>query len=54
MFLDSDNGSLRIRVFNAIENAILDGEYKEVFKDITMSGELTITLAPGEYMVLTK
>ncbi len=32
----------------------LDGEYKEVFKDITMSGELTITLAPGEYMVLTK
>ena len=32
----------------------LDGEYKEVFKDTTMSGELTITLAPGEYMVLTK
>ena len=32
----------------------LDGEYKDVFKNTTMSGDTTITLAPGEFLVLTK
>lgn len=48
MFLDSDNGSLRIRVFNAIENAILDGEYKDgdSLNELKLSKELGVSRTP--------
>ena len=32
----------------------LDGEYTDVFSGATMSGENTITIAPGEFLVLTR
>ena len=32
----------------------LDGEYKNAFTGEVMSGEVEVTLAPGEYLVLTK
>ena len=32
----------------------LDGEYKNVFEDTLLSGETSITLAPGQFMVLVK
>ena len=32
----------------------LDGEYTDVFKGTRMSGDLDVTLAPGEYLVLTR
>lgn len=48
MFLDSDNSSLRIRVFNAIENAILDGEYKDgdSLNELKLSKELGVSRTP--------
>ena len=48
MFLESDNSSLRIRVFNAIENAILNDEYKEgdSLNELKISGELGVSRTP--------
>ncbi len=48
MFLESDNSSLRIRVFNAIENAILNDEYKEgdSLNELKISSELGVSRTP--------
>lgn len=48
MFLETDNSSLRIRVFNAIENAILSGEYKdgESLNELKISNELGVSRTP--------
>lgn len=49
MILESDNnGSLRIRVFNAIENAILNEEYKEgdSLNELKLSQELGVSRTP--------
>lgn len=48
MILESDNSSLRIRVFNAIENAILNGEYKdgESLSELKISSELGVSRTP--------
>ncbi|MBP1573797.1 MAG: GntR family transcriptional regulator [Oscillospiraceae bacterium] len=48
MILESDNSSLRIRVFNAIENAILNGEYKdgESLSELKISNELGVSRTP--------
>ena len=48
MILDSDSGSLRIRVFNAVENAILDGEYKDgdSLNELKISKELGVSRTP--------
>lgn len=48
MFLETDNSSLRIRVFNAIENAILSGEYKdgESLSELKISNELSVSRTP--------
>lgn len=48
MFLETDNSSLRIRVFNAIENAILSGEYKdgESLSELKISNELGVSRTP--------
>ena len=32
----------------------LEGQYRDVFKDTVLTAPVTITLAPGEFMVLTK
>lgn len=47
MIMDS-SGSLRIRVFNALENAILDGEYNEgdSLNEIKVSQELGVSRTP--------
>ena len=48
MILTEDMGSLRIRVFNAIENAILNGEYKdgESLSELRISKELGVSRTP--------
>lgn len=48
MLLEADDRSLRIRVFNAIENAILDGEYKDgdSLNELRISKELGISRTP--------
>lgn len=48
MILDSDNSSLRIQVFNAIEDAILNGEYKdgESLSELKISSELGVSRTP--------
>ena len=48
MVLESDNSSLRIRVFNAIENAILNEEYKEgdSLNEIKISEKLGVSRTP--------
>lgn len=48
MLLETDDRSLRIRVFNAIENAILDGEYKDgdSLNELRISKELGISRTP--------
>lgn len=49
MILDgNDSGSLRIRVFNTLENAILDGEYDEGdnLNEIKISQELGVSRTP--------
>ncbi|MBQ5311556.1 MAG: GntR family transcriptional regulator, partial [Oscillospiraceae bacterium] len=48
MILESDDRSLRIRVFNAIENAILDGEYKDgdSLNELRLSKELGVSRTP--------
>lgn len=48
MFLETDNSSLRIRVFNAIEDAILSGEYKdgESLSELKISNELGVSRTP--------
>lgn len=48
MILESDNSSLRIRVFNAIENAILSEEYKDgdSLNEIKISNELGVSRTP--------
>lgn len=45
---DNDKGSLRIRVFNALENAILDGKYKDgdSLNEIKISQELNVSRTP--------
>ncbi|HPE39299.1 MAG TPA: GntR family transcriptional regulator [Bacillota bacterium] len=48
MILESDNSSLRIRVFNAIENAILNNEYApgESLNELKISTELGVSRTP--------
>lgn len=48
MFLESDNSSLRIRVFNAIENAILTEEFSEgdSLSEIKLSEKLGVSRTP--------
>ena len=48
MILETDDRSLRIRVFNAIENAILDGEYKDgdSMNELRLSKELGVSRTP--------
>ena len=48
MILDADAGSLRIRVFNSIENAILNGEYSdgESLNELKISKELGVSRTP--------
>ena len=48
MLLETDDRSLRIRVFNAIENAILDGEYKDgdSLNELKLSKELGVSRTP--------
>lgn len=48
MLAEGDNGSLRIRVFNAIENAILNDEYKEgeSLNEIKIARELEVSRTP--------
>lgn len=48
MLAESDSGSLRIRVFNAIENAILNDEYKEgeSLNEIKIARELEVSRTP--------
>lgn len=48
MLLETDDRSLRIRVFNAIENAILNGEYKDgdSLNELRLSKELGISRTP--------
>ncbi len=49
MILETDNSSsLRIRVFNAIEDAILNGEYKEgeSLNELKLSSELGVSRTP--------
>lgn len=48
MTLESDNGSLRIRVFNALENAILNGEYPEGanLTELKLSKDLGVSRTP--------
>lgn len=48
MILETDDRSLRIRVFNAIENAILSGEYKdgESLNELRISKELGVSRTP--------
>lgn len=48
MILESENSSLRIRVFNAIENAILNAEYKdgESLNELKISNELGVSRTP--------
>lgn len=48
MLAEGDNGSLRIRVFNAIENAILNDEYKEgeSLNEIKIARELDVSRTP--------
>ena len=48
MLLETDDRSLRIRVFNAIENAILDGEYKDgdSLNELRLSKALGVSRTP--------
>ncbi len=48
MLLETDDRSLRIRVFNAIENAILDGEYRDgdSLNELKLSKELGVSRTP--------
>ncbi|MBE6865103.1 MAG: GntR family transcriptional regulator [Ruminococcus flavefaciens] len=48
MLLETDDRSLRIRVFNAIENAILNGEYKDgdSLNELKISKELGVSRTP--------
>lgn len=48
MLAESDNSSLRIRVFNAIESAILNDEYKEgeSLNEIKIARELEVSRTP--------
>ena len=48
MLLETDDRSLRIRVFNAIENAILNGEYKDgdSLNELRLSRELGVSRTP--------
>ena len=48
MILETDDRSLRIRVFNAKENAILDGEYKDgdSLNELRLSKELGVSRTP--------
>ena len=48
MILETDDRSLRIRVFNAIENAILDGEYNDgdSLNELRLSKELGVSRTP--------
>lgn len=48
MILEHDNASLRIRVFNSLENAILDGEYKvgEAMNELKISKALGVSRTP--------
>lgn len=48
MFLEKDSGSLRIKVFKAIENAILNGDYKEgdSLNELKISQELGVSRTP--------
>ena len=48
MLLETDDRSLRIRAFNAIENAILDGEYKDgdSLNELKLSKELGVSRTP--------
>ena len=48
MYLEKDSGSLRIKVFKAIENAILNGEYKEgdSLNELKISQELGVSRTP--------
>ena len=48
MLLETDDRSLRIRVFNAVENAILDGEYKDgdSLNELRLSKELGVSRTP--------
>ena len=47
-FLNLKNGELYSPTIK------LDGEYTDVFTGTVMSGENTITIAPGEFLVLSK
>ena len=48
MIFNEDTGSLRVRVFKAIENAILNGEYKdgESLSELKISKELGVSRTP--------
>lgn len=48
MFSDSDNRSLRIRVFNALEDAILNEKYKDgdSLNELKISAELGVSRTP--------
>lgn len=48
MILEKDNASLRIRVFHALENAILEGEYEDgdSLNEIKISHELGVSRTP--------
>ena len=48
MLLETDDRSLRIRVFNDIENAILDGEYRDgdSLNELKLSKELGVSRTP--------
>ncbi len=48
MILNKDNASLRVKVFQALENAILNGEYKdgENLNEIKISNELGVSRTP--------
>ena len=48
MDFDKDSGSLRLRIFNAIEDAILDGRYNEgdSLNEIKLSQEFGVSRTP--------
>ena len=48
MVLQQDNSPLRVQVFKAIENAVLNGEYKEgdSLNELKISAELGVSRTP--------
>lgn len=46
--MNNDNSILRLRVFNHLENAILDGKYKdnESLNELKISQELNVSRTP--------